>query len=90
MKDLILNNWMAKIMSLLLAITLWFLIKKNVETTLRLEPARPVMTPQPRAMGEPAAGLEPTDKPVKRAIPVDPTGPGQKQKNDSRHGTKSQ
>ena len=37
MKKLILNNWGAKILSLLLATALWFLIKKNVETT-RLAP----------------------------------------------------
>ena len=33
MKKLILKNWQAKIISLLLASTLWFLIKKNVATT---------------------------------------------------------
>ncbi len=31
MKNLILNNWAAKIASLVLASTLWFLIKKNIE-----------------------------------------------------------
>ncbi len=31
MKNLILNNWLAKILSLMLAIAVWFLIKKNVE-----------------------------------------------------------
>src|SRR5262245_21025142 len=33
MKRLILKNWRAKLISLLLATTLWFLIKKNVATT---------------------------------------------------------
>jgi hypothetical protein len=33
MKKLILKNWQAKIISLLLASTLWYLIKKNVATT---------------------------------------------------------
>src|SRR6478672_1716643 len=33
MKRLILKNWHAKVISLLLATTLWFLIKKNVATT---------------------------------------------------------
>ena len=33
MKRLILKNWHAKLISLLLATTLWFLIKKNVATT---------------------------------------------------------
>src|SRR5450631_822424 len=33
MKKLILNNWRAKLISLLLATTLWYLIKKNVATT---------------------------------------------------------
>ncbi len=33
MKNLILNNWVAKIASLVLASTLWFLIKKNIENT---------------------------------------------------------
>jgi hypothetical protein len=30
-KNLILNNWVAKVASLVLASTLWFLIKKNIE-----------------------------------------------------------
>ena len=34
MKRLILKNWQAKLISLLLATTLWYLIKKNVATTL--------------------------------------------------------
>jgi hypothetical protein len=34
MKNLILNNWVAKIASLVLASTLWFLIKKNIEVAL--------------------------------------------------------
>ena len=34
MKTLILNNWVAKIASLVLASTLWFLIKKNIEVAL--------------------------------------------------------
>jgi YbbR domain-containing protein len=33
MKRLILKNWRAKLISLLLATTLWYLIKKNVVTT---------------------------------------------------------
>src|SRR5947208_12233423 len=37
MKKLILKNWQAKIISLLLATTLWYLIKKNVATTPRSE-----------------------------------------------------
>jgi hypothetical protein len=32
MKKLILTNWLAKAVSLLLAMTVWFLIKKNIET----------------------------------------------------------
>ena len=32
MKRLILKNWRAKLISLLLATTLWYLIKKNVAT----------------------------------------------------------
>jgi YbbR domain-containing protein len=34
MKKLILNNWRAKLASLLLATALWYLIKKNVTTTV--------------------------------------------------------
>ena len=33
MKTLILNNWVAKVASLVLASTLWFLIKKNIEAS---------------------------------------------------------
>ena len=33
MKKLLLNNWHAKLISLILATTLWYLIKKNVATT---------------------------------------------------------
>ena len=33
MKKLILNNWRAKLTSLLLATALWYLIKKNITTT---------------------------------------------------------
>ena len=33
MKDLILNNWGAKIVSLALAVVLWAVIRKNIETT---------------------------------------------------------
>src|SRR3954468_12896186 len=33
MKRVILKNWHAKLISLLLATTLWFLVKKNVATT---------------------------------------------------------
>ena len=75
MKDLILNNWMAKIMSLLLAITLWFLIKKNVETTLRPEPSRVVVAPEPPKKEVPPAKPESTEKPVKRAVPVESPKP---------------
>ena len=71
MKDLILHNWMAKIMSLLLAITLWFLIKKSVETTLRPEPSRVILAPEIPKKEEPPAKQETTEKPVKRAIPVE-------------------
>lgn len=40
MKSLFLTNWAPKLMSLVLASVLWFLIKKNVETTVsRLERA---------------------------------------------------
>jgi hypothetical protein len=41
---LTLENWRAKLMSLLLAITLWFLIKKNIATTPSLS-ERPSPTP---------------------------------------------
>ena len=33
MKSLILKNWRAKLISVLLATTVWYLIKKNVATT---------------------------------------------------------
>jgi hypothetical protein len=33
MKKLLLRNWRAKLISLSLATTLWYLIKKNVATT---------------------------------------------------------
>ena len=33
MKNRILNNWLAKCVSLALAIVLWAVIKKNIETT---------------------------------------------------------
>ncbi len=33
MKNLILNNWAAKLASLVLASVLWFLIRKNLEET---------------------------------------------------------
>jgi YbbR domain-containing protein len=33
MKRILLKNWQAKLISLLLATTLWYLIKKNVATT---------------------------------------------------------
>ena len=39
-----LENWRAKLVSLLLAITVWFLIKKNVETMPSV-PERPSPTP---------------------------------------------
>jgi YbbR domain-containing protein len=38
MKKLILTNWAAKIATLVLAMTLWFLIKKNVEKATPLLP----------------------------------------------------
>lgn len=34
MKNEILNNWEAKIVALLLAFTLWFLVKKNIGPVL--------------------------------------------------------
>lgn len=33
MKNLILNNWLAKCVSLVLALVLWAVIRKNIETT---------------------------------------------------------
>ena len=46
MKNLILNNWVAKIASLVLASTLWFLIKKNIEAgSNSLTEAPLVLTP---------------------------------------------
>lgn len=33
MKNLFLNNWGAKLVSLVIATILWFLIKKNIDTT---------------------------------------------------------
>ena len=50
MKTLILNNWAAKIASLVLASVLWFLIKKNIE----------VPSPEPDAMQAPLV-VTPTD-----------------------------
>jgi YbbR domain-containing protein len=49
MKSLILKNWHAKLISLLLATTLWFLIKKNVATTQSQSerPYRPQVTETP-------------------------------------------
>jgi YbbR domain-containing protein len=47
MKKLILNNWHAKLISLLLATTLWYLIKKNVATT-----------PSPSEVGSPPAAAQ--------------------------------
>ena len=41
MRNLILHNWLAKILAFLLAITLWTVIKKNVETTSRINPTNP-------------------------------------------------
>jgi len=41
---LTLENWRAKLVSLLLAIAVWYLIKKNVETTLSVS-ERPSPTP---------------------------------------------
>ena len=43
MKKLILNNWAVKVTSLVLAITLWYLIKKNVEPTPSLSDAMPIV-----------------------------------------------
>jgi len=40
MKNLILRNWQAKLISLLLATTLWYLIKKNVATIPSLSEGR--------------------------------------------------
>jgi YbbR domain-containing protein len=49
MKRLILKNWRAKLISLLLATTLWYLIKKNVATTpSRSEPASGPTTTETR------------------------------------------
>jgi hypothetical protein len=46
MKTLILNNWAAKVASLVLASVLWFLIKKNLEETGPQDMAQPlVVTP---------------------------------------------
>ena len=42
MKKLILKNWRAKLISLLLATTLWYLIKNNVATTPSRYEVRPV------------------------------------------------
>jgi hypothetical protein len=39
MKALILNNWAAKVASLVLASVLWFLIRKNLEETAPKEDA---------------------------------------------------
>jgi len=47
MKRLLLKNWRAKLISLLLATTLWYLIKKNVATT-----------PSPSEMNSPAPAAE--------------------------------
>ncbi len=47
MKKLILKNWQAKIISLLLATTLWYLIKKNVATTP--SPSEAASTPAEQA-----------------------------------------
>jgi hypothetical protein len=69
-------------MSLLLAITLWFLIKKNVETTLRPELVRPVFAPEAVKNQEPPVKQETADKPVRRAIPVD--SPRQKSEGKKR------
>jgi len=81
MKDLILNNWMAKIMSLLLALTLWFLIKKNVESVPRPELPRVVLVPETPKNEEPQAKPQPTEKPVKNATPADSQKPKSKVKN---------
>ena len=48
MKRLILKNWQAKLLSILLATTLWYLIKKNVATTPSLSEGNPPVTTEPR------------------------------------------
>ena len=40
MKSLFLNNWEAKLVSILVATILWFLIKKNIDTT-STSPSKP-------------------------------------------------
>ena len=49
MKKLILNNWHAKLISLILATTLWYLIKKNVATTPLPSEVRKTTTTEERA-----------------------------------------
>jgi hypothetical protein len=43
MKTLILNNWAAKVASLVLASVLWFLIRKNIEEGQTPEPLSPMV-----------------------------------------------
>ena len=71
MKNLILHNWAVKITSLVLAITLWYLIKKNVETTPLPSNQMPVVQflPAPQASGETPDSIAPATAPVKSATP---------------------
>jgi hypothetical protein len=80
---------MAKIMSLLLAITLWFLIKKNVETNLRPDLSRPAATPVPVQKPEPAAKPSPTEKPARSPARSESPSAGSKEKNDGRRSSKN-
>jgi len=48
MKTLFLNNWLAKIVSILLATVLWFLIKKNVEQTTTSSTRSTIHAPEKR------------------------------------------
>lgn len=76
-------------MSLLLAITLWFLIKKNVETPFRFEIGHSgashelLQTPEFPKLNEPEMSLS------KPTPPVDLTGRSPKLNIDNRHGPKN-
>jgi YbbR domain-containing protein len=49
MKTILLNNWQAKIVSLILAFALWYLIKQNVgRTPQRFEFMKDTPTPKNR------------------------------------------
>ena len=89
MKNLILHNWGAKLVCLLIATTLWFLIKKNVETNLRPEPQRPI--PAPMVPMSPLAPKkeEPPEKPAKPVSHADSGNQKEKEKNDGRRSSKS-